>query len=168
MYMLRNIIVFVYLLTSVDTFTINPSIYQKRQLKSSYVSTKENISIIIPLERKSRSRNIVSLNSDLPPPPETPFSPSLIDHILDITIRDTYLGKIIVQTISAQLPNVDSIGHNVLRANNEFINNILSNPNLIEPIKKMIVLASIKIAIMGDNMGSALLQLYYDIVDKCL
>ena len=62
MYMLRNIILFVYLLTSVDTFTINPSIYQKRVLKSTYDSTKENISVIIPLERKSRSRNIVSLN----------------------------------------------------------------------------------------------------------
>lgn len=93
---------------------------------------------------------------------------SLVDKILDITIRDKYLGKIIVETISAQLPNVDSIGHNVLRANNEFINTVLNNPDLTESMKKMIVLASIKLAIMGDNMGSVLLQLYYDIVDKCL
>ena len=48
------------------------------------------------------------------------------------------------------------------------INTILNNPSLSEPVKKMIVLSSIKLAIMGDNMGSTLLQLYYDIVDKCL
>ena len=35
-------------------------------------------------------------------------------------------------------------------------------------MKKNIVLGSIKLAILGDNMGSVLLQLYYDIVDKCL
>ena len=168
MYMLRKIILFLSLLTTADTFTINPSIYQKRLLKHTYSTTKENISVIIPLERKSRTRNIVLLNSDLPPPPETSFSPTPIDHLLDMAIRDKYLGKIIVEKISAFLPKVDTIGHKILHANNEFIDYILNDTNLSEMMKKNIVLASIKLAIMGDNMGSALLQLYYDIVDKCL
>lgn len=113
----------------------------------------------------SRSRSIYLLNTDLPHPPD---SPTLVDHLLDITIREKYLGKLIVEKISAFLPKVDTIGHNVLHANNEFIDYILNDTNLSEIMKKKIVLMSIQLAIMGDNMGSTFLQLYYDIVDKCL
>jgi hypothetical protein len=105
---------------------------------------------------------------DLPPPQDNPVTPSLLDNMLDITIRDKYLGKLIVEKISALLPRVDTIGHNVLHANNEFIDYILNDTNLSEIMKKKIVLMSIQLAIMGDNMGSTFLQLYYDIVDKCL
>lgn len=134
---------------NVNSFIVNPYIHNNNKIIDNKISNY-------------RSRTLVenNLSSD--------DGLSLVDKILDITIRDKYLGKIIVETISAQLPNVDSIGHNVLRANNEFINTVLNNPDLTEPMKKMIVLASIKLAIMGDNMGSVLLQLYYDIVDKCL
>ena len=52
--------------------------------------------------------------------------------------------------------------------NNEFISYILNLQYLESYVKKDIVLASIKLAIMGDNFGSTLLQLYYDIVEKCL
>tara|TARA_B100001094_G_C17734641_1_gene578281 strand:- start:140 stop:580 length:441 start_codon:yes stop_codon:yes gene_type:complete len=134
---------------NVDSFIVNPYIHNNNKIIDNKISNY-------------RSRTLVenNLSSD--------DGISLVDKILDITIRDKYLGKIIVETISAQLPNVDSIGHNVLRANNEFINTVLNNQDLTEPMKKMIVLSSIKLAIMGDNMGSVLLQLYYDIVDKCL
>lgn len=115
----------------------------------------------------SRSRPIYLINSDLPPPPDT-INPTVIDHLLDITIRDKYLGKLIVEKISAFLPRVDTIGHDVLHANNEFIDYILNDTNLSEIMKKKIVLMSIQLAIMGDNMGSTFLHLYYDIVDKCL
>ena len=136
MYMLRKIIIFLSLLTTADTFTISSSIYQKRLLRDTYGAKKENRSIIIPLERKSRIRNIVLLNSDLPPPPETPFSPTPIDHLLDMAIRDKYLGKIIVEKISELLPKVDTIGHKILHANNEFIYYILNDTNLSEKMKK--------------------------------
>ncbi len=72
-----------------------------------------------------RTNRITLLNSNLPPPPETSVGPTPIDHLLDITIKDKYLGKLIVEKISALLPKVDSIGHNILHANNEFIDYIL-------------------------------------------
>ena len=168
MYMLRKIILFLSLLTTADSFTISPVIYQKKLLKNNFAKEIDNISTTIPTQQKGRSRNIVLLNSDLPPPPDTPFSPTPVDHLLDMAIRDKYLGKIIVEKISAFLPKVDTIGHKILHANNEFIDYILNDTNLSEMMKKNIVLASIKLAIIGDNMGSTLLQLYYDIVDKCL
>ena len=90
------------------------------------------------------------------------------NNILDITINDKTSGKILVEKISALLPKVDSIGHNVLHANNEFIDYILNNTNYSDIMKKNIILASIKLAIIGDQFGSELLQLYYNIVDKCL
>lgn len=168
MYMLRKIIISLCLLSTTNTFTINPSIYQMRRVKNTYSDRNNNMSTINKSDRKSRTRNIVLLNSNLPPPPETSFTPTAVDNLLDMTIRDKYLGKIIVEKISEFLPKVDTIGHKILHANNEFIYYILNDTNLSEMMKKNIVLGSIKLAIMGDNMGSTLLQLYYDIVDKCL
>jgi acetate kinase len=77
-------------------------------------------------------------------------------------------GEKIVKSISSFLPHVDSIGHKVLHANNEFINSILSMDTISDDLKKDIILFSIKLAQQGDDMGSVLLQWYYDLVDKCL
>lgn len=77
-------------------------------------------------------------------------------------------GKFIVNSISSMLPKVDSIGHNVLHANNIFIADILGSEFIPEHLKRDIVLASIKLAIYGDNLGSHLLEFYYKIVDACL
>ena len=85
-------------------------------------------------------------------------------HILD----NKENGENIVKAISSLLPHVDSIGHKVLHANNEFINSILAMDTISDDLKKDIILFSIKLAQNGDDMGSALLQLYYDLVDKCL
>ena len=78
------------------------------------------------------------------------------------------LGVNLVRGISAGLPKVDNIGHQILHANNEFINDILNNQLLDHDTQKFIILSSIKLAQMGDDMGSHLLQIYYDIVDMCL
>ena len=78
------------------------------------------------------------------------------------------IGKQTVIYISEMLPKIDNIGHDVLHANNVFIKDILSNPVLNDEIKRNIILLSIKIAQCGDDMGSHLLQLYYNIVDACL
>lgn len=85
-------------------------------------------------------------------------------HILD----NRENGVNIVKSISSLLPHVDSIGHKVLHANNEFINTILSMDTISDSLKKDIILFSIKLAQHGDDMGSVLLQYYYDLVDKCL
>lgn len=152
--MFKQLIIFLSILSNGNSFVLSPPLHKKSNL------------VLTPINKNNYMTPILFINNIPPTPSEQDLT--LVDRFLDITIKDKYLGKIIVETISAQLPNVDSIGHNVLRANNEFINTILNNPNLSEPVKKMIVLASIKLAIMGDNMGSTLLQLYYDIVDKCL
>ena len=85
-------------------------------------------------------------------------------HILD----NKENGVNIVKSISSLLPHVDSIGHKVLHANNEFINTILAMDTISDDLKKDIILFSIKLAQHGDDMGSVLLQYYYDLVDKCL
>ena len=159
MYMLRKFLIFVGLIVNSSSFVINPLIYNSKSpvLSGTHRTTPS-----------ARTSMITLLKSNLPPPPESPMTPTLVDHLLDVTIKDKYLGKLIVEKISALLPKVDTVGHSVLHANNEFIDYILNDTNLSEMMKKNIVLTSIKLAIMGDNMGSSLLQLYYDIVDKCL
>lgn len=159
MYMLKKFLIFVCLIVNSSSFVINPLVY------NSNTPMLTNTHHTKPFFRTSM---ITLLNSNLPPPPESPMTPTFVDHLLDVTIKDKYLGKLIVEKISALLPKVDTIGHSVLHANNEFIDYILNDTNLSEMMKKNIVLTSIKLAIMGDNMGSSLLQLYYDIVDKCL
>ena len=77
-------------------------------------------------------------------------------------------GNEVVKLISAGLPHVDSIGHNILHANDIYINNILNNPNIPHELQKTLILTSIKLAQYGDDMGSKLLTLYYNLVDYCL
>ena len=78
------------------------------------------------------------------------------------------LGKNIVLSVSAGLPKFDTIGHKILSANHDFIANILHNEFLSHAMKKDIILVSIKLAQMGDDMGSHILQKYYDLVEYCL
>lgn len=105
------------------------------------------------------------------------FEPNIfseIDKHQSIDLQHLYIevkenaGNFIVKQLSAGLPNVDNIGHNILHANNIFINDILNNPYLTHNMQKMIILSSIKLAQCGDNMGSSLLELYYNIVDYFL
>jgi hypothetical protein len=86
---------------------------------------------------------------------------------LSIEVKEN-VGNYIVKQLSAGLPNVDNIGHNILHANNIFINDILNNQYLTHSMQKVIILSSIKLAQCGDNMGSSLLELYYNIVDYFL
>ena len=89
--------------------------------------------------------------------------------IFDIKIiENKRLGQYIVEKISSTLPLVDNIGHKVLHLNNEFINYILNNMNIDYSLKKEIILNSIKISQAGDDFGSTLLELYYNIVEKLL
>ena len=94
---------------------------------------------------------------------------NILDNILQYKIvDDTTIGRIIVEQISSLLPKVDSIGHNILSANDKFILYILNNNKLTDEMQKDIILWSIKLAQSGDDMGSKILELYYNTVDKCL
>lgn len=84
------------------------------------------------------------------------------------THMNEYLGKNIVLSVSSNLPKFDSVGHNILSANHDFIASILDNSHLSGPMKKSIILASIKLAQMGDDMGSSILQQYYNLVERAL
>ena len=85
---------------------------------------------------------------------------------IEITHEKT--GYFIVKSISSLLPHVDSIGHKVLHANDVYISRVLNFDNMPHDVKREIILCIIKISQWGDDFGSHLLQLYYDIVDKCL
>ena len=89
-------------------------------------------------------------------------------HTEDITYLTHKAGNEVVKIISAGLPRVDSIGHKILHANDIYINNILNNPNIPHDLQKTLILSSIKLAQYGDDMGSKLLTLYYNLVDYCL
>lgn len=111
---------------------------------------------------------------DLPPLLHATQSPALappstIQLALELdTINDELkrtLGKQIVLEISSLLPQVDTIGHDILHANNQFVVNVLANDQMSHEFKKDIILLSIKLAQYGDNLGSFFLQQYYNIVD---
>ena len=77
-------------------------------------------------------------------------------------------GKEIVLQVSSLLPKLDTVGHDILRANHDYIQNVLANDILSHEAKKTAILFSIKLAQYGDDMGSHILQQYYNIVNACL
>ena len=117
------------------------------------------------------------------PPPKVPIIPPISsyteihnnnnEHFLPFDSLDFHnineeLRQNAVLTISSYLPKFDSVGHNILSANYKFIYSILHNELLTPELKKMIILDSIKLAQMGDDFGSQILQIYYNLVDKFL
>ena len=79
-----------------------------------------------------------------------------------------HLGRETVLQVSSLLPKLDTVGHDILRANHDFIEDVLHNELLSHEMKKGAILGSIKLAQYGDDMGSHVLQQYYNIVDACL
>ena len=94
-----------------------------------------------------------------------PFIDHQKEHI-DLIQQET--GKEIVLQISNMLPKFDTVGHDILRANHDFIDNVLHNELLSHEAKKALILGSIKLAQHGDDMGSFILQQYYNLVEACL
>jgi hypothetical protein len=77
-------------------------------------------------------------------------------------------GKKAVLQVSSFLPKVDGVGHQMLSANHDFIQDVLHNEILTHNAKKAVILTSIRLAQYGDDMGSFILQQYYNFVDSCL
>lgn len=88
-------------------------------------------------------------------------------NIFDLNKEKT-MGKFIVKSLSDSLSQFDSISHIVLNSNSRIIHETLKNDIIPDQIKKDIILLTIKITQEGDNMGSQILELYYNIVDKVL
>ncbi len=78
------------------------------------------------------------------------------------------VGKEVVLKVSAFLPKFDSVGHKILSANHDFIQQVLDNEILNHETKKNIILWSVKLAQHGDDMGSHILQQYYNLIDASL
>ena len=73
----------------------------------------------------------------------------------------------LVKASTAILPQFDSIGHNVLHANQVLINQLLDSG--IDPIlKKKIILQVIQLTKQGDDMGGKILQDYYNFINYLL
>jgi hypothetical protein len=98
----------------------------------------------------------------------SPFSD--LDHhsLVDCLCSNPYKGIEVVKSISSLLPKLDSIAPQILHANEQIIEATLNNNWIPSEFQKKIVLGSIKYSQFGDNMGSHFLQMYYDLVDKCL
>lgn len=112
---------------------------------------------------------LLSANSLIVPktPPEFFFPFTNIDHSQLENLR-TETGKEIVLQVSDFLPKFDTVGHKILSANHNFIQEVLANEILNHDMKKEIILGSIKLAQYGDDMGSQILQQYYNLVNYCL
>jgi len=78
------------------------------------------------------------------------------------------IAKQIVKTSSGILPNADSIGHNVLHGNKVIIDFLLDHNEIAMQYKKPAILFLIETARMGDDAGSHILDIYYNIVNHML
>lgn len=74
----------------------------------------------------------------------------------------------LIEVSSKILPNIDTIGHNLLLNNEIIIKNVLHIEKVPLEIRKQIVLDIIKFTQYGDNFGGFILSNYHDIVDKLL
>ena len=116
----------------------------------------------VPIAVSSASENSPIMVPPPPPPPHLMTKSIMCNEMPD------NLGEKIVLKISSALPQFDTVGHKILSANHDFIEYILNDTYFTHDMKKTIILTTIKLAQMGDDMGSSILQQYYNIVDSCL
>lgn len=92
---------------------------------------------------------------------------SPIDILHNIPKPPPDLAINIVKESTAILPKFDSIGHIVLSTNEYLINQVI-NSNIDPILKKKLILKIIDLARQGDDMGSTILQNYYNLIDYLL
>ena len=88
--------------------------------------------------------------------------------LIDCVCSNPDKGIQVVKTISSLLPKLDSIAPQILHVNDQIIDCTLNSEWIPDDLQKKIVLNSIKFSQFGDNMGSYFLDMYYNLVDKCL
>ena len=74
----------------------------------------------------------------------------------------------VIEQLSALLPKLDGFSHVVLKTNSNIINHIIADDTLTYEMKRKLILFTIKVVQDGDNVGSQILQTYFDIVNHCL
>ena len=84
-----------------------------------------------------------------------------------------YIGNLnfnekIVNDIATTLPNIDTIGHQVVLLNKNLVNVLLQDHNVPIEVKKDIILLFIKISQEGDKFGTVVLNNYYHLVNYFL
>ena len=136
--------------------------------KRTHVPTITMVSEFMPFDVPTAiaTTNTATENSPILVP--VPPPPHLITKIPMCNEAPDNLGEKIVLKISSALPQFDTVGHKILSANHDFIEYILNDTFFSHDTKKMIILTTIKLAQIGDDMGSSILQQYYNIVDSCL
>tara|TARA_B100001093_G_C26838269_1_gene1019363 strand:+ start:2796 stop:3167 length:372 start_codon:yes stop_codon:yes gene_type:complete len=94
-----------------------------------------------------------------------------LDLIVDKNILiniDNQLGLEIVGNIAKNIPNIDSIGHQVILFDKRMINFLLDNNEIPDNIKKEVILILIKISQNGDQIGTIVLDNFYKISNYLL
>ncbi len=70
-----------------------------------------------------------------------------------------------VKFTSGLLPAADSIGHNVLHANEQLISKVLDIDSIPQNIKKELIITAIRTARKGDETGGMILENYEKLID---
>ena len=92
----------------------------------------------------------------------------IIDNLLKTEIYNKPMNHIVIEQLSALLPKLDGFSHVVLKTNSNIINHIIADDTLSYEMKRKLILFTIKVVQDGDNVGSQILQTYFDIVNHCL
>lgn len=99
-----------------------------------------------------------------------------IDNIVDknllkntdlVNFHDS-LGTHIIDKFAQILPNIDSIGHQVILLDRSLVNILIDNNSISPDLKKNLILLIIKISQEGDQIGTFVLENFYKISDFLL
>lgn len=71
----------------------------------------------------------------------------------------------LIDKITKIIPNIDTIGHNVILIDKNLIINLINNDYIDNHVKKDIILTIIKLTQDGDQIGTFVLQNYYNLVN---
>lgn len=74
----------------------------------------------------------------------------------------------IISKIAQSIPNIDTIGHQVILLDRSLINYLIDNHSIPPDIKKDIILTLIKISQEGDQIGTFVFNGFYKISDFLL
>ena len=94
-----------------------------------------------------------------------------VDNIVDKNLlknADVFNFNDIVDKFAQSLPNIDSIGHQVILLDRNLVNLLIDNHSISPDLKKNLILLIIKISQEGDQIGTFVLENFYKITDFLL
>lgn len=116
---------------------------------------------------------LIGLSKALIPNPQSFFNIQLlsktnpIDNNVLIHLPEKS-GQDIISKIAQSIPNIDTIGHQVILLDRSLINYLINNHSIPSDLKKEIILVLIKISQEGDHIGTFVLNGFYKISDFLL